>query len=109
MAKKVLTQSICDSCIEHFMFRLSSEEILILQCLKINKTGNPHTAINETKIIPAVKGLTKFKFQASTKVLHAMDLVGRNSNVKPHSFYITDNGRRLLTLYTRSLKADSIS
>lgn len=101
MASKV---TLCDNCMLTFMYNLSQDEILILNTLRKLDTKNAHASINETKIIPSVKDMTKYKFQVSIKILEAMGLVGRNSNVRPHSFWITPNGKRLLLLYKKSMK-----
>lgn len=95
---------LCDECLSQLMYGLSQDEIMILNTLKSNKTKNPHASINENKIIPTVKNMTKYKFQVSIKVLESMSLIGRNSSVRPHSFWITEDGRRLLLLYAKSIK-----
>lgn len=97
---------LCDDCLSTIMYNLSQDDILTLKALEDEKTRNQILAIDKTKIIPLVKGLTDFKFQMVISRLELCELVGRNNKKRPNKFYITPNGQRILKMYLKSLKGD---
>lgn len=95
---------LCDDCLEKMMFNLSKDDIGILKALQKSKTANQLMAVNETKVMPMVEGLTKFKFQAAVSRLELPGLIGRNPKKRPATFFITPSGKRILELWTKSMK-----
>jgi len=95
---------LCDFCLSIIMYNLIQDDLLILQALRKEKTHNQLLAIDKTKILPLVRGLTDFKFQMAMSRLELCELVGRNSKKRPNKFFITQNGLKILELFSQTLK-----
>lgn len=99
-----MSGKLCDDCLQTIMFNLSRDDIGVLNALKALKTANQLMAVNKTKIMPKVEGITEFKFQTAVSRLELAGLVGRNPKKRPASFYITPSGKRILELWNKSMK-----
>jgi len=96
--------NMCDDCLILIMQKLPVDHIKILNVLKKMETKNIQSSINETKIIPQIPEMTKFKFQQAVNTLEILGLIGKNTTVRPFSYYATNDCRRLLFLYKKSIK-----
>lgn len=95
--------TLCDECLELIINNLTRDEIVVLEFLLKSKCFNSHLCMDKTKIMPQAN-LTEFKFQMAMSRLEVVGLVNRVTNGRLYKYYITSSGKRLLEIYTESVK-----
>ena len=89
---------LCDNCLQEISENLSQDDLRVLNYLKKSQTFNQHASVDKTSVMPNVKGMTEFKFNAAMGRLEAACLVKRTTMARPNRFWITKSGRRILEI-----------
>lgn len=108
MSKRLM----CDSCLKEVAYKLTREEMLILEWMCKTKILNQQLAVDKDRILSVANtGLTTFKINialARLELVNILDVIISGRNKK---YFITEDGLQLLNIYKKDLieKARSIS
>lgn len=95
---------LCDTCLEHFLFNMSRDELLILEYLYKIQACNPLLSVEKNKIIENVSGMTDFKFTVAVSALEARMLIDTGKSKKPIRYFLNADGESLLKMFVKALK-----
>ena len=86
----------CDDCLLQLLDNLTREELTILEILKKQKCFNPQLTLDKLALLPAVKGMTDYKFTFAMSRLELIGVVRRLVICKVHKYHITPTGIKIL-------------
>lgn len=94
---------LCDDCLRTITFNMNQNEVLLLQKMYETHMETPQLAVDESKMITLVRGLSPYKIK---NIIPRFLITSLISTIKCGStkYYISENGKRLVKLYLEDIK-----